>query len=186
MRLHPLPGQQDQRCLRLGPTIAIRLISSSRYSLIQFKSNSSLFKDPVFSTYAQWETTLPFLDTYFLVSLTRVRLKTSVGLVLGFRNWLKSWGNSEDGAIFGWHSGKKHWPRPPMWLDRWIWVLLSRPVVGWDWNCCSWFSSFVFPFCQKLTFRNFNSIWDTNRATVFFIHFFFSIWLLNVTLPCVI
>lgn len=110
MRLHPLPGQQDQHCLRLGPTIAIRLISSSRYSFIQFKSKSSLFKDPVFSTYAQWETTLPFLETYFLVSLTRVRFKNLCRTRVRIRKELTSWGNSEDVANFRWRNGKKHWP----------------------------------------------------------------------------
>lgn len=88
-----------------------------------------------------------------------MRLKNLCRTRVRIRKQLTSRGNSENGAIFGWRSGKKH--SPPA-NDRWIWVLPSRPVVAWDWNCCSWFSSFVFPFRQKLTFPNFNSIWKLN------------------------
>lgn len=182
MRLHPLPGQQDQRCLRLGPTIAIRLISSSGCLFIQFKSKSSLFKDPVFSTYAQWETTLPFLETYFLVSLTRVRFKnlclTRVRIRKQLTTAVTSWGNSEDRAIFGWCSGKKHSPPANVaWsmdlslaieascgLRLKLLVFLLRFSLSSKINI----SKFQFDLEIKLSpiFR------DTNRATVFLIHFF--------------
>ena len=93
------------------------------------------------------------------MSLTRVRLKNLCRTRVRIRKQLTSRGNPENGAIFGWRSGKK---QSPLANDRWIWVLPSRPVVAWEWNCCSWFSSFVFPFRQKLTFPNFNSIWKLN------------------------